>query len=69
MLDLSSTSNEIIEAHQMSGLKHTPPVNIDFEDIIYKIENGQESKLIVVVELNENPNACSKKLCIEMTYC
>lgn len=49
MPDSSSTSNEIIEASQLDGqgLKHTPhwpPVNIDFEDIIYKVENGPESK-------------------------
>lgn len=53
MLDPCSTSNEIIDASQLDGrgLKHTPhwpPVNIDFEDIIYKIENGQESKYRII---------------------
>lgn len=46
----SSSSNEIVEANQLNGqgLKHTPhwpPVNIEFQDVIYKIENGQESEL------------------------
>lgn len=44
MLDSSLTSNEIIEASQLKHTPHWPPVNIVFEDIIYKIENGQESK-------------------------
>lgn len=42
-------SDEIIDADKANGqrLKHTPhwpPVNIDFEDIIYTVENGQESE-------------------------
>lgn len=53
-MNLRSMNNEIIEDGQ--GLKHTPrwpPVNIDFEDIIYKIENGQESEYLVYIFANK----------------
>lgn len=49
MTDISSSSDEIILASEArsQGLKylpHWPPVNIDFEDVIYTVDNTAESK-------------------------
>lgn len=59
MSDTSSSHDEITVAADDSkgqGLKylpHWPPVNIDFEDVIYTIPNGIESKfLFISVRLN-----------------
>jgi hypothetical protein len=49
MSDTSSSHDDIIVANETKGqglkyLPHWPPVNIDFEDVIYTIPNGMESK-------------------------
>lgn len=50
MSDINSSCDEIIVANEArsQGLKylpHWPPVSIDFEDVIYTVDNGTESKL------------------------
>ena len=49
MSNISSSNDEIIMANdaKSQGLKylpHWPPVNIDFEDLIYTVDNATESK-------------------------
>lgn len=49
MSDISSLYDVFVAANEAKcqGLKHStywPPVDIDFEDIIYTVENGIESK-------------------------
>lgn len=49
MLDISSSGDEILVESEARGqglkyLPHWPPVNIVFEDIVYTIENGIDSK-------------------------
>lgn len=53
MLEVESFRDEIINADEArsQGLKylpHWPPVNIDFEDIIYTVENATESKYLLL---------------------
>lgn len=60
MSEISTSCDEIVNAGEgrSQGLKylpHWPPVTIDFEDVIYTVEDGIESELkikifLVVVE-------------------
>lgn len=51
MSEASTSIDEIVVANEVNaigqGLKylsHWPPVNIDFEDVIYTVENGMQSE-------------------------
>lgn len=55
MSEISTSCDEIVIANEGRGqglkyLPHWPPVNIDFEDVIYTVENGIESEL----QINEH---------------
>lgn len=56
---MSSESNSsydeiLVESEQkakgqaLKYLPHWPPVNIDFEDVVYTVENGIESKFYLI---------------------
>ena len=54
MSDISSSCDEIVEVGKASGqglkhIPHWPPVNIDFEDVVYTVDNaGQSSEFIAI---------------------
>lgn len=39
-------SEQGVKGHALKYLPRWPAVNIDFEDVVYTVENGMQSKLI-----------------------